>query len=285
MYAERYGQEPVDPPQLLAETLDVIRGRFNRIRDVQESIALRLREHKPDAVILIGNDQDENYGDWAAPQFAIYTGAQATVSDWLSGSERTYDCAQGIAVSLLRGCVQRGFDVVQTKQFKGDKLSAHAHAQVYRRFIPDADIPIIPVFVNAITPPYASPGRCFEFGRALRAALAESEPNSRVIIGTSGGLSHFTASYPYAELSVPRPMGGICTDFDDRLIAWLRAGELERVAELTNQDLLDNGDVEFRQGIAFLGALTERSRPQHLEYQPFYRGLMGFWAGYWEQHD
>jgi hypothetical protein len=186
---------------------------------------------------------------------------------------------------MLRGCVEQGFDVVQTKRFKGDKLTAHAHAQAFRRFIPNADIPIIPVFVNAITPPYADPRRCFDFGRALRAALTKSWPEARVIIGASGGLSHFTASYPYGEVTVKCTMGEIRTEFDDQILSWIRRGDLERVAALTNQDLINNGDVEFRQGITFLGALREQSTPVELEYQPFYRGLTGLWAGYWEQHD
>jgi Catalytic LigB subunit of aromatic ring-opening dioxygenase len=184
---------------------------------------------------------------------------------------------------MLQSCVEQGFDVVQTRRFKGEMLTAHAHAQVFRQFIPNADLPIIPVFVNAITPPYATPRRCFQFGRALRTALEGDGCNHRVVIGASGGLSHFTASYPYGEITVQRSMGEICADFDQTILSWLHAGQVERVADLTNQELLNHGDVEFRQGVSFLGALRADSKPLQLEYEPFYRALMGFWAGYWEQ--
>lgn len=282
MYRERYKDLPLEPAQVAGETLEDNLRRYEKIRSAHDFVTRRIRELKPDAVIVIGNDQNENFGAYGTPQFAIYTGDSAVVSDWIGGVEKPYPCAKGIATAILDGCVARGFDVVQASSFQDGKLKAHAHAQVFARFVPNADVPIIPVFVNAITPPLPSARRCFEFGRALRAAIETGAPGKRVVIGASGGLSHFNAGFPYEALKVKRTMGEICEDFDRKLLSWIERGEFENVVTLTDEEILNNGGVEFRQGIAFLGALAAGTKPDRLVYEPFYRGIMGFWAGYWD---
>lgn len=282
MYEQRFGSVPPENPGVAAESREDNERRYARVRETQTLVADRIKAARPDAVILLGNDQNENFKSSAVPQFAIYTGAEAVVHDWINKSERSYRSAPDIAEALLSGCVERGFDVVRADSFEGGKLLAHAHAQVYSRFLADADVPVVPVFVNAITPPLPSARRCFEFGRAMRDSLEARLPGKKVIIGASGGLSHFTAGFPYEALKVPRSLGTICAEFDRTLLGWIEAGDLERVAELSDEEILDNGDVEFRQGIAFLGMLPGGSRPERLVYEPFYRGLMGFWAGYWD---
>ncbi|MDB5697520.1 MAG: extradiol ring-cleavage dioxygenase [Alphaproteobacteria bacterium] len=282
MYKDRYGAMPPEHPGVATESDEDIERRYARVRETQMFITEQIKAARPDAVVLLGNDQNENFKTSAIPQFAIYTGAEAIVHDWINNSERSYRSAPDIAEALLAGCVERGFDVVRASSFEGGKLSAHAHAQVYSRFLSDADVPVVPVFVNAITPPLPSARRCFEFGRAMRESIEARLPGKRVIIGASGGLSHFTAGFPYEELKVPRSLGTICAEFDRSLLGWIDAGDLARVSELTDDEILENGDVEFRQGIAFLGALPAGSRPDRLVYEPFYRGLMGFWAGYWD---
>lgn len=282
MYRERIGELPDEQPQVSEETLDDIKHRYRRIEEAHSLIRQRIRQLRPDAVIVLGNDQNENFGEFAAPQFAVYTGSDTIVDDWLSGTKRPYPCEPEVAMALLEGLVEQGFDVVQTSRFADNTLKAHAHAQVFANLMPEADIPVIPIFVNAITPPLASARRCFAFGEAIGNAIASRLPGKRVMIGVSGGLSHFTVGYPYKALKVRRDIGTICPEFDEKLIGWMNAGELHRFSELTDEDLLNNGDVEFRQGLAFLGALPSGAVPDTLEYEVFYRGFMGFWAGYWK---
>ena len=58
-----------------------------------------------------------------------------------------------------------------------------------------------------------------------------------------------------------RGFGEICTDFDRSILEWVQNGELSRVADIPDDDILNNGDVELRQGISFFGALPEGLRP------------------------
>lgn len=281
-YRERFGNLPPEQPQVAAESDEEIERRYAAIRDTQELITAKLRELKPDAVILFGNDQNENFGAEGAPQFAIYTGKDVVIDDYINKQEKTYQCASDIANAMLEGAVERGFDVTRVETFSGGRMSAHAHAQVFARLLPDADIPVIPVFINAITPPLPPVKRVFAFGKALAESIEEKLAGKRIVVGASGGLSHFTGGFPYERLTVERGFGEICTDFDRKVLEWVENGELSRVADISDQDILDNGEVELRQGISFFGILPEGLRPARLVYEPFYRGLTGFWAGYWE---
>jgi aromatic ring-opening dioxygenase catalytic subunit (LigB family) len=281
LYVGRYGSIPAEPMQVARETLSENQERYAHITQVHDLVRKNGRELKPDAIILIGNDQNENYGDFAAPQFAIHTGGGFFAKDFFSGTGKTYRGHPELAETLLRHCIEHEFDVVRTAAFSGQILQAHAHAQVLLELFPEADIPVVLIFVNAITPPLAPARRCFAFGAALRDAIEHSLPNMRLLVGVSGGLSHFTFGFPYASLKVKRDFGTICEEFDHGLLKTMRAGELSRIAELSDEDLLNNGDLEFRQAITLMGLLRENSRPQALVYEPFYRAMMGMWAGYW----
>jgi aromatic ring-opening dioxygenase LigB subunit len=281
LYVGRYGSIPDEPAQLLRETLADNSMRYARITQVHELVKTRARELKPDALILLGNDQNENFGEFAAPQFAIHTGAGFFAKDFFSGTGRTYRGHSELAETLLGHCVEQEFDVVRTAGFSGQILHAHAHAQVLLELFPDAQIPVVLIFVNAITPPLAPARRCFAFGASLRRAIGSALPNMRLMIGVSGGLSHFTFGFPYGSLKVKREFGTICEEFDASLLDAMRAGEMEKLADLNDEDLLNNGDLEFRQAISLMGVLPKGAKPQTLVYEPFYRGMMGMWAGFW----
>jgi len=52
------------------------------------------------------------------------------------------------------------------------------------------------------------------------------------------------------------------------------------MANLSNEDLIQNGEIELRQWIALMGMIGDR-KPELLVYEPFYRGLLGMAVGYW----
>ena len=174
IYAEWYGEAPPEPDEVAQETSEGNAVRHERIGRVHDLIRRRLRELKPDAVIVLGNDQNENFNDRALPQFAVFTGDEMTVEDHLSDTTHHRPSHPGLAKSLLEGLVSRGFDVVQASKFEDGKLRAHAHAQVMASLVEDRDVPVIPIFVNAISPPLSPVGRCFAFGRALGEALGDA---------------------------------------------------------------------------------------------------------------
>jgi hypothetical protein len=283
-YAKHFGDEP--PPGPVGydeEDFDDAAQRFAKIVAAQTRIRQRLVELNPDVLIIIGNDQDENFGAFGIPQFAIYTGEQALVNDRFTQTSQTYRCDRPFALELLGHVLDSGFDAAQVWQPHGGALSAHAFTQIAHRFVPDADIAILPIFVNAVTPPFAPPRRYFEFGRALRAGLAHAGAGKRVVLCSSGGLSHFTlAQFTLAGYDGPHAMGTICSDFDHGLLDAIRAADFDRVAAHSADELVENGDSEFLQGITLLGTLPDGAVPDVLEYEPIYRALTGLWAALWD---
>ncbi|OBI40447.1 hypothetical protein [Mycobacterium sp. E796] len=284
IYTKHIGHEPpAGPDDYEREEFDDAARRFAKIEAVQNLIRQRLAELAPDVLIIIGNDQDENFGPFGAPQFAIYTGDQALVNDRMSQTSRLYPCDRPFALELLGLLLDNGFDVAQVWKPHGDALTAHAFTQVAHHFVPDAGTPILPIFVNAVTPPFPPPRRYFEFGRALRGALAHAGDGKRVVLCSSGGLSHFTvAQFTLAGYRGPHAMGSICTDFDHGLLEAIRVADFHRIAAHSADELVANGDSEFLQGITLLGTLPDGATPKVLEYQPIYRAMTGLWAALWD---
>jgi aromatic ring-opening dioxygenase catalytic subunit (LigB family) len=171
--------------------------------------------------------------------------------------------------------------VAFTKRFPNDVLLSHAHWQILARMMPEADIPIVLLFVNAIHVPAVNPNRCYRLGETLRKLVTEQSAVKRVAIYGSGGLSHFTSGYPWSHYKGTFSVGSISEDFDRHAVQLLSGGEGEKLASFTSQDLLDNGEIELRSWLVVAGVVGA-VRPQLLVYEPFYSGVMGMGVGYWE---
>ena len=280
-YAERYGQEPPVQPQVAAETLESNQQRYGNVREGLATLRTKLAALRPDALIIIGDDQDENFNPSNLPQFAIYTGDEVTAFDRGSGERRRLRCHRDLAETIHHEMVEAGFDLASSRSFPNDELLAHAHGPALKVLDPDGAIPVVPLFVNAIHVPAPTPARCYQFGEALRAVLEARPGDERVALYASGGLSHFTAGFPWPHYQGPHTLGAICEDFDRQALALIREGRGRELSRLSSRDLLENGDIEMRQWIVLLGALGEQ-RPDLLVYEPFYRGVLGMGVGYWE---
>jgi aromatic ring-opening dioxygenase LigB subunit len=278
-YASKYGAEPPEAAGIANETLEGNVERFKVISGGLERLKHEFEAFRPDVLIVVGDDQDEHYNE-DIPQFAIYTG-EGFVSldrDTKGAEPATYRSHPELARHIYKDCVESGFDLVGTKKFPSDSLISHAHAQIVSYLKPT--VPVVPVFVNAIHVPAPSPARCFGFGEALRGALARFPGSLRVAVYASGGLSHFSAGFPYPSYSGPLGIGQIAEDFDHTLFDWMRDGANAKLGSLTSSQLLDNGEVELRQWIILMGVLGER-KPDWLVYEAFYRGIMGMGVGFW----
>jgi aromatic ring-opening dioxygenase LigB subunit len=181
---------------------------------------------------------------------------------------------------LLERAVHEEFDFASLGKFGDDELRSHAHWQFLERFLPGADIPVVLMFTNAIHYPAISPRRCYAVGEMLRRFIADRPANERVVIGASGGLSHFTAGYPWKRYRGSYGYGGISQAFDRSLLQRIDAGEGRALADLTSDDLMEHGDIEFRAWIALLGAVGS-VRSRFTVYEPFYRAVGGMGIASW----
>jgi aromatic ring-opening dioxygenase catalytic subunit (LigB family) len=282
VYAQRQNV-PVPPPheRVGEESWNDVQTRYGRVRDGLFELKRIIEESKPDALIVIGDDQNENYTSQNVPQFAIYTGSEAIFFDRLFKKERTYRCDGEIARAILDGAVEAGFDLSFSENFPDKRLISHAHAEpLMRILLPDADVPIVPIYVNAIHPPGPTPARCYAFGQMLADIIRNHLAKKRVAIYASGGLSHFTAGYPWRFYRGPFGYGCISEDFDRKVLQWIADGKVNKLAELSSAELLDHGEIELRSWIVLAGAVGAVPA-RVLAYEPLYRGLMGMAVAQW----
>lgn len=277
-YARIWGQDPPEHPKVASENLESNRERYARIRGGLEKVRESIAAASPDVVLLFGDDQHEHFTE-VVPQLAIYTGEKLRVR--LRGrAESVLDvtCPSDLARHLLEVCVAAEFDVTEIKRFPEDEMRSHALAQIvhYYRF----GMPVLPVWVNGIVPPSPSPARCHAFGRTIRSGLESFPGQLRVLAYGSGGLSHFTAGYPYGAMRVREAYGSIHEDFDRQLVEAVRQGRGNELTKLTSEDFLSHGEIETRQWVTIMGLLHD-AKPDFVEYEAFYRAIMGMGVAYW----
>lgn len=286
LYQKRYGVEPARQPKVAEETNEVRRSRYKNVKDGLDFFQKWLQDNKPDALILIGDDQNENFRTDNMPQISIYLGDSVRAFDpgRDKGDEPSprYRCHAELARTLLANLVERQFDVSFSVAFPQERLLSHAHAPIMRLMDPDASIPVGAIFVNAIHVPAITPERCYRLGEAIRDILTKQRPaGERVAVYASGGLSHFTGGYPWRDYTGPFAYGSISEAFDRTALGWMESGNGHKLAGLTSKDLLDNGDIEMRSWIVLAGAMG--SRPARvLAYEPLYSGNMGMSVAFWK---
>jgi len=278
-YQRRYGVAPPVHPKLELERPEENRRRFRRIQDGLDQLRRNLEEIRPDALVVIGDDQDENYKDDNLPQIAIYLGDEVHAVDRFKKERRSYRCHPALAQEIFAGCVQAGFDMASSKSFPNQELLSHAHGPPLSVLTPKGDIPVVLLFVNAIHVPAVNPERCYRLGQTIARIIAAGPPR-RVAVYASGGLSHFTAGYPWPHYRGPETYGGICEDFDRNVLRLMAEGRGEELARLGSEDLLAHGDIELRSWITLLGCVG-KTPARTLTYEPFYRAIMGMAVGYW----
>src|SRR5262249_28538638 len=100
-YAQRYGHEPPIHPRVREESWEDIVTRYGRVRRGLVALQTVLKETKPDVLLVIGDDQNENYTAQNVPQIAIYTGEEALFFDRLNREERRYPCDANTAKIIL----------------------------------------------------------------------------------------------------------------------------------------------------------------------------------------
>jgi hypothetical protein len=278
-FEKRYGSLPEELPEVARETAEEDRARFRDFLDAFAHFRTRVADLSLDALVIVGDDQDENFTEECQPQFAVHTGPSFDMKGSANGTV-TVQNHQGLAEALLTALVEGGIDAAACQRLPKELLLSHAHAPIVDMLAAELGIPVVLVFVNAIHVPAPSPARCYEFGRILRGVIDNCDAVGNAGLYASGGLSHFTAGYPWPHYEGTSQVGSISVDFDRQLVDRMRAGAGEELSKLTSADLLANGDVEFRQWLVMLGAIGS-ARPEFLHYQPFFRALTGMAIGYW----
>jgi hypothetical protein len=280
-YQRRYGVLPPENPGIEGETAENVQARYGRIRDALSALRERLAASGASTLIMLGDDQNENFSDTNLPQIAIYLGESFVVRSRSGEELGRYRGDPALAEAILAASVESGIDMAAIRRFPDDTLLAHAFGPTLQAVDPAARVAVVPIFVNAIHVPAPSPERCYAYGEAIRAGIQRADADQRVAVYASGGMSHFTAGYPWRHYSGPYTYGSISEAFDRALFEQMAAGEGRALRELTGEAILANGEIELRSWIAMHGVIGD-ARPDLLVYEPFYRAIQAMGVGYWD---
>jgi Catalytic LigB subunit of aromatic ring-opening dioxygenase len=239
-YAELLARAPADAlqriaPEHLARRHSEAVAAMARLRD--DVAAARL-----DALIIVGDDQEELFHHDNMPAIGIYYGE--TIRGRLPYQkevvEADYPCDAALARHLIAALQQDGFDLSVMRTLAEGQREGHAYSFAHRFYIADGAVPIVPVFLNAYYPPNQPlPARCLALGEALRRAIEAFPQDGRIGVMASGGLSHFVVDEA----------------FDRALIEALRRrdGAFFRDAPPAK---LQSGSSEIRNWICLAGAVA-----------------------------
>ena len=239
------------------EQWDACMAAIGRLREI-------LAELKPDTLVLVGDDQRENFIDDGMPAFAVYFGEEAEASVSLRYLNQSFDdnrtCYRvdaELGRYLVEGLMDAGFDPAYCLKLRYKGGLGHAFARPLKFLLPEADAAILPVMVNTYHPPAPSPRRCLQFGQALAKLIAGFPTERRVVLAASGGLSHTK----------------IVEELDKAFLQALAARDLDCLAAMSPDDLVQ-GTSEIRNWIVVAAAAGER-RFELVHHVPLYRTTNG----------
>ncbi len=253
------------------------RERYQSCQKAIAALGSTLRAARPDAVVVLGDDQHEQFLDDNLPALAIYHGASLPLVRHTGGERATWKTAEEegwaetaeeyravpeLGEHLVGALNDDEFDVARTNHLREQVGIGHAFAFLYRRVWPGGTVPMVPVMINTYYPPnQPTPKRCYALGRALRRAIQSWGTNARVAVMASGGLSHVVIDEELDRMALDAMLG----KDHDRLCALPR-------------ERLRGGTSEILSWLALAGAM-EPMKMELLAYVPAYRSPAGTGCG------
>jgi catalytic LigB subunit of aromatic ring-opening dioxygenase len=248
---------------------------------ILDRIADELEVAAPDAVVIIGDDQQELFSHANMPAISIFYGDKIVMHpfditeqspSWLSAVSKGYamDAPHSfaghpaLALDLVRGLIERDVDIGVSAKVEDPRKAGfgHAYGFLIERLFKGRAIPVVPVLLNTYYPPnQLTARRCHDIGRALRAAIEASPLPLKVAIAASGGLSHFIVD----------------DALDRKVLDALRTHDADTLRAIP-QGALNSGSSEIRNWIMVAG-MAEGLRHNWSEYFPVRRTPAGTGTG------
>ena len=245
-----------------------------------KKLASKIAEAELDAVIIVGDDQKEQYHDENMPSILIYTGSTIQNNTlqlpthapeyWKTArsqfheqkSNRDYPVARDLALHIANHLVEKHFDISHSERLGKNQGEGHAFGFVHRRLMHENIIPIVPIILNTYYPPnQPRPARCIQLGQAINEAIECLPEGLRVGIIASGGLSHFTI-----DEALDRKLLDAMGTKDHKFLSSISTNKLK------------SGNSEIRNWLTVFGAVDGLTMDWK-DYQPCYRTPAGTGCG------
>lgn len=271
------------PPELAAETPEILESYIKRIKHGFGTLRKQVEAYKPDVLVIVGDDQNEVFGPAFNASLAIYLGEEVSGSTNIGFLGQPIDqnhvqlrCHSEMAQTLLKGLVDQGFDPAWMRELKPISRPTAGIGHAFSRTAKavgaiDAGIPVVIVFLNSYFEPLPPATRCYELGKAIRAAFADSP--ERIALYASGGLSH--------DPRGPRA-GWVDEPLDNWVLSRLAEGKAEELKTLFtfDSDTMRSGTGEIRSWIVTAAAF-EGQRATVVDYIPARHAVTGLGFAYW----
>ena len=229
----------------------------DRFLDAYRKLGERLAASRPNVLVAITVEHWANFFLNHMPTLCIgradyYDGP---VEEWLRIPKARVPGDSQLSTDLLAACLDGGFDPT----FSDELLFDHATMLPLHFLNPAMAVPVVPVIINALTPPMPTPKRCFSLGQLLGKKLEQTE--KRVAVIATGGLSHWPGEAKHGKINVL---------FDSEFLETLISGDRNKLTDYSHEEINDeagSGGHEIRTWIALTGAVPEW-KAELLAYEP-----------------
>lgn len=219
-----------------------------------------LREMKIDVAIMVYNDHGADFFFDKYPTFAVGCADSYGIADEGFGVRPLPAIPGDLEFSqhLCRSLVYDEFDITVCQEMRVE----HGFLVPMHLCFEHADswpVRTIPIAVNVLQHPLPTARRCHRLGQAIRRAVASFEPDIRVAIIGTGGMSHQLTGSEFGAMHRDNDL-----DFLDRI-----ESDPESLLQLTHQELMEKFGVEGIELIMWLvmrGALSGKVRRMHRNY-------------------
>ena len=291
-YGELLRRVKPDMEEEIAE--DRMLQRYEAVKSNLRALGQTLEDAQPDIIVMVGDDQHEQFQDDNMPMFCIYRGQtiqlvrsrrgrNGDARSWRSPTLDTIpeDIVQQLDASPERpggpdlaehliDCLRNDdFDIAVSNSLKPEVGIGHAFRFLYEHLLPGTEIPLVPIMLNSFFPPnQPNPRRCYALGQSLREAIERWDSDKRVALVASGGLSHVI----------------IDEEIDHAVVEGIQNKDADILCSLPTERL-NLGTSEIRNWITVAGALKDKSPHFIGDYIPAYRSPAGTGCGiafaYW----
>jgi len=207
---------------------------------------------KPDVVIMVYNDHVNAFDFKIIPTFAIGCAEEFPIADEGWGA-RPVPIVKGypeFASHLVQSLVLDEFDITIVNQMEVDHGLTSPMSLLFGT--PDAwPVRVIPLAVNVIQYPAPTGNRCYNLGKAIKAAVESWDEDLNVVIFGTGGMSH--------QIQGPRA-GLVNKDFDIAFLDGLTKdpAALAQIPPMTYLRDAGNEAIELVMWLIMRGALGDK---------------------------
>jgi aromatic ring-opening dioxygenase catalytic subunit (LigB family) len=244
-------------PGMTAWTAAAPREQADRFLGCYRKLGETLAASKPDVLVAITVEHWANFFLNHMPAFCIGRADhyEGPVEEWLEIPKARVRGDPQLSADLLHACLDGGFDPT----FSDELLFDHATMLPLHFLNPNMSVPVVPVIINALTPPMPTPKRCFAFGQFLGERLERCE--KRVAVVATGGLSHWPGEAKHGKINIA---------FDQKFLETLTGGDWSKLTQYSHEEInaeAGSGGHEIRTWIALAGALPDW-KAKLLAYEP-----------------